>query len=101
MTDGTLAAAHVLKGTKRLAASGGAVLLGLIRTLGLVVIAVVAAVFFIQDLATIEVAFLTWSISAPRAFIFLLVFGMGLTAGYLLSALSPRRQAGGSIPKAT
>lgn len=69
---------------------------GLIRTLGLVVIAVVAAVFFIQNLATIEVAFLTWSISAPRAVIFLMVFGMGLVAGYLLHVLRPRQQ---SVPQ--
>ena len=68
-------------------------MLGLIRTLGLVVIAVVAVVFFIQNLTTIEVAFLTWSVSAPRAVIFLMVFGMGLIAGYLLHALRPRRQS--------
>ncbi len=67
-------------------------MLGLIRTLGLVVIAVIAMVFLIQNLATIEVAFLTWSISAPRAVIFLMMFGMGLVAGYLLHALRPRRQ---------
>ena len=67
-------------------------MLSLVRTIGLAVIAIVATVFFVQNLATIEVAFLTWSISAPRAFIFLLVFGTGLIAGYLLSALRPRRQ---------
>jgi uncharacterized integral membrane protein len=67
-------------------------LLSLIRTIGLVVIAMVATIFFVQNLATIEVAFLTWSISAPRAFIFLMVFGMGAIAGYLLSALRPRRR---------
>jgi uncharacterized integral membrane protein len=69
-------------------------LLSLVRTIGLAVIAIVATVFFVQNLATIEVAFLTWSISAPRAFIFLLVFGTGLIAGYLLSALRPRHREG-------
>lgn len=67
-------------------------MLSLIRTIGLVVIAIVAMIFFIQNLTTIEVAFLTWSISAPRAVIFLIVFAMGLIAGYLLHALRPRRQ---------
>ena len=67
-------------------------MLSLIRTIGLVVIAMVATIFFVQNLATIEVAFLTWSISAPRAFIFLMVFGMGAIAGYLLGALRPRRR---------
>jgi uncharacterized integral membrane protein len=69
-------------------------MLSLIRTLGLFAIAIVAAFFFIQNLATIEVAFLTWSISAPRAVIFLMVFGMGLIAGYLLHALRPRQHSG-------
>ena len=64
----------------------------LIRTIALVVIAMLATIFLIQNLATIEVAFLTWSISAPRAVIFLMVFAVGLAAGYLLHALQPRRQ---------
>lgn len=67
-------------------------MLGLIRTIGLFVIALLAMTFLIQNLATIEVAFLTWSISAPRAVIFLMLFGLGLVAGYLLSALGPQRQ---------
>lgn len=64
----------------------------LIRTVALVVIAILATVFLIQNLATIEVAFLTGSISAPRAVIFLMLIGMGLIAGYLLRAFGPRRQ---------
>ncbi len=68
-------------------------MLGLVRTIGLVVIAIVAMFFFIQNLATIEVAFFTWSFSAPRAVIFVMVFGLGLIAGYLLHALRPRPRA--------
>jgi uncharacterized integral membrane protein len=65
--------------------------LGLIRTIGLILITMLATVFFIQNLATAEVAFLFWSISAPRAVIFLLVFVSGLIGGYLLNALRPKR----------
>lgn len=67
-------------------------MLSLVRTIGLVAIAVVAAIFLIQNLATIEVAFLTWSISAPRAVVFIMVFAAGLIAGYLLHAFRPRRR---------
>ena len=66
---------------------------GLIRTVLLVVIAIIAATFFMQNFATTEVAFLTWSIVAPRAVVFLIVFGFGFAAGYLLNALSSRKQA--------
>jgi uncharacterized integral membrane protein len=65
---------------------------GLIRTVALVVIAIVVTAFFLQNFATTEVAFLTWSIVAPRAVVFLIVFGFGFAAGFLMHALSPRRQ---------
>jgi putative membrane protein len=91
MLGGTLAAARVLEGHAH-AVTGEADLLSLIRTTGLIIVAIIALVFLIQNLATIEVAFLTWSISAPRAVVFLMVFAMGLIAGYLLHALRPQRR---------
>ena len=66
---------------------------GLIRTVALIAIAIIAATFFMQNFATTEVALLTWSIVAPRAVVFLIVFGFGFVAGYLLNALSSRKQA--------
>jgi uncharacterized integral membrane protein len=69
-------------------------MLGLLRTIFLVVISVLATVFVIQNLATIEVAFLTWSFAAPRAVIFVLLLSTGLLVGYLLHALRPS-----SLPK--
>jgi len=71
-------------------------MLGLARTIALIAVAIVAVVFLIQNLATIEVAFLTWSIAAPRAIVFALLFAAGLLAGYLLNALrrkAPRSKA--------
>lgn len=67
-------------------------MLGLVRAIGLVVFAIIAVTFLVQNLATIEVAFLTWSISAPRAVVFVMLFVAGLMAGYLLRALRPRQQ---------
>ena len=67
-------------------------MLGLIRTIALVSITIVATVFFIQNLASTEVAFMTWSIVAPRASVFFLIFIMGGVAGYLLRAIRPRRR---------
>jgi len=64
---------------------------GLIRTVALIVIAIIVTTFFMQNFATTEVAFLTWSIVAPRAVVFLIVFGFGFAAGYLVHALSSRR----------
>jgi uncharacterized integral membrane protein len=68
-------------------------MLGLIRTIALVVVVIVATAFFIQNLATTEVVFLTWSIAAPRAVVFFLIFVLGWVAGYLTSAIRPRRAA--------
>lgn len=67
-------------------------MLGLIRTIALVLLSVLATVFVIQNLATVEVAFLTWSFAAPRAVIFVLLIGSGLLAGYLLHALRPKQR---------
>lgn len=79
---------------------------GLIRTVLLVLITVLVTVFFIQNLASTEVAFLTWSISAPRAVVFALIFGLGWIVGYLVHAFTPRgepkrhAQGGGAAERA-
>lgn len=61
--------------------------MGLFRGILIGLIALVALVFVVQNLATIEVAFLTWSFAAPRAFVFVLLFALGLIAGYLTHAV--------------
>lgn len=68
-------------------------MIGLFRTISLIVITVLVTIFFIQNLATAEVAFLTWSIAAPRSVIFALIFALGWAAGFLVHALSPRSPA--------
>lgn len=65
-------------------------MLHLARTLALVLITILATIFFVQNLATTEVAFITWSIAAPRAVVFVIVFALGWLTGYLVHALRPK-----------
>ena len=43
-----------------------------------------AAVFILQNLATVEASFLFWSFRAPRALLLLVTFGAGGLVGFLL-----------------
>lgn len=73
-------------------------MLQLLRTLSLVVIVVMATLFFVQNLASTEVAFATWSLSAPRAVVFALIFLLGMAMGALLMSL--RRRPGSRVEQA-
>ncbi|MEZ5971063.1 MAG: hypothetical protein R3C31_04575 [Hyphomonadaceae bacterium] len=61
----------------------------LLRTLGIVLLTVLATLFCVQNLTTIEVAFLTWSIAAPRALIFFMLLATGFILGFVTHALRP------------
>lgn len=65
-------------------------MLKLIRTIWIVILTVLATLFCVQNLATIEVAFLTWSFAAPRALIFFVLLLAGFVLGLLAHALRPR-----------
>ncbi|MBI1252317.1 MAG: DUF1049 domain-containing protein [Alphaproteobacteria bacterium] len=67
-------------------------MLAFIRTVFLIAITALVTIFIVQNLATIEIAFLTWAFAAPRALVFLLVFTAGVIVGLLLYALRPRRK---------
>ncbi len=73
---------------------------GMLRTIAVVAIAVVTTLFCVQNLAATEVAFLTWSVSAPRALVFALIFLSGLAMGALLVSLRPRRKSTTTPPRA-
>lgn len=68
-------------------------MMGALRTLTLIFLTVVATAFFVQNLATTEVVFFGWTVAAPRALVFLLIFLVGSLCGYLMHALRPRRPA--------
>lgn len=65
-------------------------MLAILRTVVLVVVVVLVTLFVVQNLAATEVAFLTWSIGAPRAVVYVLIFLLGLAAGALLISFRPR-----------
>jgi len=67
-------------------------MLGLIRSIALFVIGAIVFIFLIQNLATTEAAFLTWSFTAPRAIVFVLLFALGAAFGYLLRAIQAHRK---------
>jgi len=62
----------------------------LLRTAGLILITVMATLFAVQNLAATEVVFLVWSVSAPRALVYLIVFLAGWVTALLFNALRPR-----------
>lgn len=65
-------------------------MLRLIRTVLLIIVTVLATIFVVQNLATVEVAFLLWAFAAPRAAIFAMIFVAGVVVGLLWSALRTR-----------
>ncbi len=48
--------------------------------------------FIVQNIASVEVNILFWSVYAPRSLIFILIFLAGAAAGYLL-AKRPKKDA--------
>lgn len=66
--------------------------MSVIRTIALVVVTAAATIFFVQNLATTEVSFLIWSLAAPRALVFFIVFALGWLAGFLAHLLKPQRR---------
>lgn len=65
--------------------------LDFVRTAGIVVVAMLVAVFVVQNLAPVEVNFLFWSAYVPRAVSVLVSLGLGIAVGVLMCALAPRR----------
>ncbi|HEX9809858.1 MAG TPA: DUF1049 domain-containing protein [Alphaproteobacteria bacterium] len=55
-----------------------------------------AGVFIVQNLATMEMRFLLWSVRAPGAVLLLLTFLAGFAAGYVLGHRPRRRPGTGS-----
>jgi len=50
-----------------------------------IVIIGLIVLFTVQNVTTVEVSFLVWSISMPRAVLLFLVFGGGLVTGLMLA----------------
>lgn len=58
----------------------------------LLIIAVM--IFAIQNLAAVEIQFLLWSFSVPRALMIVILMGIGFVIGLLVCSLVFRRKRG-------
>ena len=56
-----------------------------------IVVASFVILFTLQNIATVEVSFLVWTMAMPRALLLFLLFGAGILVG-LLMARMPRRR---------
>jgi uncharacterized integral membrane protein len=63
------------------------------RLLSILVIAVLASIFVLQNAAAVEVNFLTWTISMSRALLILFTLAIGLVLGWLLHSYSAYRKS--------
>ena len=62
-----------------------------LRTFAAGGLVVVALVFLLQNLATVEVRFLWWTLALPRAAVLVVLFALGFGAGWLIASLRRRR----------
>lgn len=57
----------------------------------LLVLLVLVFVFALQNVATVEIQFLLWSVETSRALMLFLVFGIGILLGWIGCSLNRRR----------
>jgi uncharacterized integral membrane protein len=63
----------------------------LLRTLFIVIVAVGATLFVVQNLAPMEIDFLVWSLHAPRFLGVLISLVLGIAVGWIIGAW-PRKK---------
>ncbi len=49
-------------------------------------------IFAMENAQTVEIRFLAWAVAMPRALMIVVVFGIGLVAGWLLHSFGGRRK---------
>ncbi len=54
-----------------------------LRMLLAIALTALVVMFAMQNLATVEITFFTWSATLPRAFIYLIILGVGVLIGRL------------------
>lgn len=57
-----------------------------------VVLVALVLIFAMENTQTVEIRFLAWAVSMPRALMIVVVLGIGLVAGWLLRSFSGRRK---------
>lgn len=71
----------------------------LIRTIWIILLTAAATLFCVQNLTTIEIVFISWSIAAPRALVFFILLAVGFVVGFLAHALRPRQPDAPPTPR--
>lgn len=62
-----------------------------------VIIGVLVIIFMIQNVETVDIRFLTWTITIPRAIMILVVFVVGIALGWVVKSIGnirKRKKAG-------
>lgn len=63
------------------------------RLISILIIAVLALIFVIQNVAAVEVNFLAWTVSLSRALLILFTLAIGFILGWLLRSYSSYRKS--------
>jgi len=62
------------------------------RPILLIVLIGIGVIFAIQNVADVEVQFLLWSVSLPRAILILVVLALGMLIGWILHGIHVHRR---------
>tara|TARA_R110002096_G_C14308923_1_gene699258 strand:+ start:207 stop:419 length:213 start_codon:yes stop_codon:yes gene_type:complete len=63
------------------------------KTIIMLLLIIAVLIFAIQNVAAVEIQFLLWSFSIPRALMILLLLGTGFVIGLLVASLLRFRQS--------
>ncbi|KJS31494.1 MAG: hypothetical protein VR64_11155 [Desulfatitalea sp. BRH_c12] len=64
-----------------------------VKVIFAIVLAVVAAIFMIQNLAVMDLSFLFWTLSMSRSLFTLLILAVGIGLGWLLHSLHNQKRS--------
>jgi uncharacterized integral membrane protein len=57
-----------------------------------IIIGILVIIFMVQNVEVVEITFLPWSIHLPRAIMILIVFVLGMGAGYVVRGVRSRKK---------
>lgn len=63
-----------------------------VKTISLLVLIGLVAILALQNVASVEVQFLAWSMTMPRAILVLVVLIVGFVAGLIVASIVVRQQ---------
>jgi uncharacterized integral membrane protein len=57
-----------------------------------IIIGIIVIVFMVQNVEVVDIHFLTWTISIPRAIMILVVFVIGICLGWFIRSIGYRKK---------